>query len=154
MPFLAGQDLTAEALNNITPGIEQGEWTIAANKPIGTPTLIDNWTPFPGAQIAGITHSAGVFTVTRGGIYDISLGVRFSGTASGGHYCFITGVPTEIWIKSSETGVVNVSCSISGKRIPAGGTIRGYAYSAPGTDAIHEQGADLVTGITIYRKGP
>lgn len=154
MVFLAGQDLTAELLNDITPGIEQGEWTIAANKAIATPTLIDNWVPFAGATIAGISHSAGVFTVTRGGVYDISLGVRFSAAAAGGHYCFIAGVPTEIWIKSAETGVVNVSCSIAGKRIPAGGTIRGYAYSSPGSDAIHENGADLVTGITIYRKGP
>ncbi len=154
MAFLAGQDLTAEMLNDITPGIEQGEWTIAANLPLATPTLINNWTPFPGAIVDGIVHNAGVFTVTRGGIYDITLSIRFSATAAGGHYCFITGVPTEIWVKSAETGVVNASCAIAGKRIQAGGTIRGYGYSSPGSSAIHESGADLVTGITIYRKGP
>jgi hypothetical protein len=154
MPYWsAGQKIRASDLNTITPGNEQGEWTIAANLAIGTPTLINNWSAWSGATIAGISHSSGVFTVTDGGIYTISLSIRFSATAAGGHYCFITGVSTEIWAKSSETGTTNVACTAT-KRIAAGGTIRCYGYSSPGSNAVHEQAGDLVTGVTIYRLGP
>lgn len=152
--WAAGQKIRASNLNAITAGNEQGEWTIAANLAIGTPTLINNWTGFTGATLAGISHSAGVFTVTDGGIYLISLSARFSATAAGGHYVFIAGTSaTDTWFKSSETGVVN--CGVSGaKRIAAGGAIRCYAYSSPGSNVIHEAATDLVTGVTIYRLGP
>lgn len=153
MGFLAGETLTAAKLNAAVPGLEQGEWTIAADLAIGTPTLINNWTPYPGATVDGITVVAGVFTVGIGGEYNIGLATRFSATAAGGHYCFIAGAGANpIWTKSSEAGTVNTSCSIT-KRIPAGGTFRCYAYSSPGSNVTKENGADLVTGVTAYRLG-
>jgi hypothetical protein len=157
--FTAGQKLRASDLNNITPGYEQGEWTILANLAIGTPTLINNWTPYVGvnaATIAGISHSSGVFTVTLGGIYACSLGIRFS-AATADRYCFIAGTgSSDIWIKSSTASAatgLNVSCAVT-KRLAAGAAIRMYGYSGAASNAIHESGAELVTGCTIYRLGP
>lgn len=157
MAFYAGQKLRASDLNNITPGYEQGEWTILANLGLGTPTLINNWTPYVGtnpATIAGISHSSGVFTVTLGGIYNINLSIRYS-AGSGDKYCFINGTgSSDIWAKDSISGtIVNASCSVS-KRLLAGATIRMYGYSSAGGNAIHESGAELVTGCSIYRIGP
>ncbi|MGW4525195.1 hypothetical protein [Amycolatopsis sp. NPDC004378] len=158
--WAAGQKIRADDLNNITPGSEQGEWTISANLAIGTGTLINNWTPWIGsnpATIDGISHSAGVFTVTRGGIYLISLAVRFVSSTTD-RYCMITGSGglTDQWAKSSTpsaAGGLNVSCSVP-KRIAAGGTFRCYAFVTTTTNATHESGSDLVTGVTAYRLGP
>lgn len=155
MAALAGDDLAADALNRMVPGYEQGEWTIAADLAIGTPTLINNWTPYAGATIQGIALAAGVFTVGIGGQYLISLACRFS-AATADRYCFIQGASTGFtWTKSSTpqgaTGL-NVSCAVN-KRIPAGGTIRCFAYSGVGSNVTHEAASDLVTGVTIYRLG-
>lgn len=155
MAVLAGDDLAADALNRMVPGYEQGEWTIAADLAIGTPTLINNWTPYAGATIQGIALAAGVFTVGIGGQYLISLACRFS-AANADRYCFIQGAAAGFtWTKSSTaqaaTGL-NVSCAIN-KRIPAGGTIRCFAYSGVGSNVTHESASDLVTGVTIYRLG-
>ncbi len=157
--WAAGQKIRASDLNNITPGTEQGEWTISANLAIGTPTLINNWTPWTGANpatVAGISHSSGVCTVTLGGLYNINLAVRFS-SATADRYCFIVGSGTsDVWSKSSTASAatgLNVSCSVT-KRIAAGGAIRCYAYSGSSSNAVHEAGTDLVTGVTIYRLGP
>jgi hypothetical protein len=159
MAFTAGQKIRASDLNNITFGIEQGEWTILANLALAAPTLINNWTPYVGtnpATIAGISHSSGVFTVTRGGIYNINLSIRFS-AATADRYCFICGgSASDIWAKSStpsSASGVNVSCSVS-KRLAAGANIRMYGYSGAASNAIHESGAELVTGCTIYYSGP
>ncbi|WP_410676644.1 hypothetical protein [Amycolatopsis sp. cmx-4-68] len=153
---LAGDDATADAFNRACPGYEQGEWT--TNTPdlaIGTPTLINNWIPFTGATIQGIAYSAGVFTVGVGGEYTISLACRFTASTAD-RYCFISGSgASPVWTKSSTaqaaTGL-NTSCAIT-KRIPAGGTIRCYAYSGAAANVTHEAAGDLVTGVTIYRLG-
>lgn len=155
MPFLAGDDATADAFNRACPGYEQGEWTISADLAIGTPTLITNWTPYSGATIQGIAVASGVFTVGVGGLYSIDLAIRFS-AATADRYCFIQGATTGFaWTKSSTaqaaTGL-NVSCGIR-KRLPAGATIRCYGYSGVGSNATHEQASDLITGVTIYRLG-
>lgn len=153
MAFRVRQKLTAALLNNITPGIEQGEWTIAANLAIGTPTLINNWTAFSGGTIDGITHSAGVFTCPLGGSYLISLSVRFS-NATNDKYAFIAGTSAlDTWFKNSTNGSANVGVT-GAKRVAAGGQIRCYAYSGTASNAVHEQAADLTTGVTIYRLGP
>ncbi|UOZ10551.1 hypothetical protein [Amycolatopsis sp. WQ 127309] len=159
MAFFAGQKLRASDLNNITFGAEQGEWTILANLALSTPTLINNWTPYVGtnpATISGISHSSGVFTVTRGGIYVTSLAIRYSATTAD-RYCFIAGTgSSDIWAKSSTPSAasgINTSCAVT-KRIAAGGTIRMYGYAGSATNAIHESGAELVTGCTIYYAGP
>lgn len=151
--WTAGQKIRASDLNAITAGNEQGEWTISASLAIGTPTLINNWTPFTGATIAGISHSSGVFTVTAGGIYTIAFSVRFS-TVTADMYTFIAGTGTgDTWFKNSQTGAAN--CGVSGtKRIAAGGTIRCYAYAGSAKNAIHEAVGDLCTGVSIYRLGP
>lgn len=159
VPFFAGQKLRASDLNNITPGYEQGEWTILANLAIGTPTLINNWTPWVGtnpATISGISHSSGVFTVTLGGIYLISFGWR-SSAATADRYAFIAGSGTsDVWFKNSTpSSASGVNVGVSGaKRIAAGGTFRCYAYSGAAANAVHESGTDLVTGVTAYRLGP
>lgn len=157
MAFTAGQIVRASDLNNITPGYEQGEWTISANLAIGTPTLINNWTPWVGAYpatIAGISHSSGEFTVTLGGLYAIAFGWRGS-TVTADTYAFITGAGggSDVWFKNSQTGAANVGVSGT-KRIPAGGKIRCYAYAGSAKNAVHESATDLVTGVTIYRLGP
>lgn len=158
MAFTAGQKLRASDLNNITFGIEQGEWTILANLTVTTPTLINNWTPYTGATVSGISHSSGVFTVTRGGIYNIALSCRFGGGATTDRYAFIAGTgSSDIWFKSSTpVSASGVNCSAAGsKRIAAGGTIRMYAYAGTATTNVtHESGAELVTGCTIYYAGP
>jgi hypothetical protein len=153
MVFRIRQKLTAALLDNITAGYEQGEWTIAANLAIGTPTLINNWTAYAGATVTGISHAAGVFTVTEGGIYAISLSVRFS-NATNDKYAFIAGTSSlDTWFKNSSNGSANVG--VTGvKRVAAGGAIRCYAYSGTASNAIHEQASDLTTGVTIYRLGP
>lgn len=161
MSFYAGQKLRASDLNNITPGYEQGEWTILANLTITTPTLINNWTPYVGtnpATIAGISHSSGVFTVTLGGIYAVALSCRMGGGATTDRYCFIAGTgSSDIWFKSStpvSASGVNVSCAGT-KRLLAGATIRMYAYAGTATTNVtHESGSELTTGCTIYRLGP
>ena len=154
--WAAGQKIRASDLNNITAGNEQGEWTISADLGIGTPTLINNWTPFSGATVSGISVSAGVFTVTAGGIYVISLSCRFS-AATADRYCFISGsAVTPVWAKSSTASSasgLNVSCAVT-KRIAAGGTLRCYAYSGAASNVTHESAGDLTTGVTIYRLGP
>lgn len=159
MAFLAGDDATADAINRMCPGYEQGEWTLPASPAgdvaIGTPTLINNWTPYAGATIQGIAVAAGVFTVGVGGIYTVTLSVRFT-AATADRYCFISGSGVApIWVKSStpsSASGLNVSCSIT-KRIAAGGTLRCYAYSGAASNATHEANGDLVTGVTIYRQG-
>jgi hypothetical protein len=155
MTFLAGDDATADALNRMCPGYEQGEWTISADLALGTPTLITNWTPYTGATVSGISVAAGVFTVGVGGLYTTTLGVRFSASTAD-RYCFIAGTgTTQTWIKSStpsSASGLNTSCAIT-KRVPAGGTIRCYAYSGAAANATHESAGDLVTGVTIYRLG-
>jgi hypothetical protein len=151
--FRIRQKLRVAELDNITVGIEEGEWTIAANLAISTPTLINNWTPFPGANITGISHAAGVFTVTEGGVYLPSLSVRFS-NATADKYCFIAGTGTgDTWWKSGQSAAANASVC-GPKRIAAGGEIRFYAYAGSASNAIHESAADLVTGCAIYRLGP
>lgn len=157
MAFTAGQRLTAAMLNDITVGSEQGEWTIAANLLIGAPSLINNWVPFTGAVIKGITHSAGVFTVgPAGGLYTVSLACRFT-AATADRYCFVVGTgTTDTWTKSSvgssATGL-NTSVAIT-KRVPPNGQIRCYAYAGVASSVTHETASDLVTGVTIVREGP
>lgn len=155
MAFLAGDDATADAINRMCPGYEQGEWTIAADLAIGTPTLINNWTPYTGATVQGIAVASGVFTVGVGGLYTISLSCRFTASTAD-RYCFISGSGvTPVWIKSSTaqaaTGL-NTACAVT-KRVAAGGTIRCYAYSGAAANVTHEAAGDLVTGVTIYRLG-
>lgn len=156
MSFTAGQKVRASDLNNITPGIEQGEWTILANLALGTPTLINNWTPWVGtnpAIIAGISHSSGVFTVTLGGIYMCAVSARGS-TATADMYAFIAGASaSDVWYKDSQSGAANVAAS-GPKRIAAGGTVRFYIYAGSAKNAIHESGTDMVTSCSIYRLGP
>lgn len=151
--WAAGQKIRASDLNAITAGNEQGEWTIAANLAIGTPTLINNWTAFSGATVAGISHSSGVFTVTAGGIYAIAFSWRGS-TATGDQYAFIAGTGTgDTWFKNSNGATPNTAVAGT-KRIAAGGAIRCYAYASSAKNAIHEAVGDLCTGVTIYRLGP
>jgi hypothetical protein len=151
--FSIRQKLRVVDLDNITAGIEQGEWTISANLAIGTPTLINNWTPFSGATIAGISHSAGVFTVPLGGVYLCALSMRFS-NATADKYCFIAGTgTTDTWWKSGQSAAANISVA-GPKRIAAGGAVRFYGYAGSASNAIHENAADLVTGCAIYRLGP
>ncbi|RSD26343.1 hypothetical protein [Amycolatopsis eburnea] len=156
MGFLAGDDAVADLINRACGGYEQGKWTINADLALGTPTLINNWVPYIGTsgQVnSGISVAAGVFTVGVGGEYFISLSVRHSATAAGGHYCFIAGSgTTQTWSKSSETGALNTSCAVSMK-IPAGGNFRCYGYSSPGSNATREGASDLVTGVAVYRLG-
>lgn len=151
MAFATGQELNAADLDDITSGIEGGEWTIAANLAIGTPTLINNWTAV--GSVAGITHSSGVFTCPRGGLYAVSFSVRFS-NATNDKYVFVAGTSAlDTWFKNAAGSVAN--CGVSGtKRISAGGAIRCYAYSGTASNAVHENATDLVTGVTIYRLGP
>lgn len=154
-PWVAGDDLTAVDLNKACGGYEKGEWTISANLALGTPTLINNWIPFTGATIAGISHSAGVFTVGVGGTYAISFGWR-SSAATADRYAFIVGTgTTDVWNKNSVSSAASgLNCAVSvEKQIAAGGTIRCYAYSGAAANAIHETASDLVTGVTIYRLG-
>jgi hypothetical protein len=156
MAFYSGQKLRASDLNNITPGYEQGEWTILANLAIGTPTLISNWTPYVGtnpATIAGISHSSGVFTVGLGGLYACAFSWRGS-TATADMYAFICGTgSSDIWFKNSQTGAANVGVAGT-KRLLAGAAIRFYAYAGSAKNAIHESGSELSTGCSIYRLGP
>jgi hypothetical protein len=151
--FSIRQKLKVVNLDNITSGVEEGEWTISANLAIGTPTLINNWTQFPGSNVAGIAHAAGVFTVTLGGVYFASLSCRFS-NATADKYCFIAGTgTTDTWWKSGQNAAANISVA-GPKRVSAGGTIRFYAYAGSASNVIHENAADLVTGCAIYRLGP
>lgn len=136
-------------------GYEKGVWTIAADLAIGTPTLINNWTPYAGATNLGITVNAGVFTVGVGGEYLIALSMRFS-SATADRYCFIAGSgTTQTWAKSSTplsaTGL-NVSCAVP-IPIAAGGQFRCYGYSGSASNATHEAGGDLITGVSVYRLG-
>lgn len=157
MGFLAGDDATAELINRACGGYEQGKWTISADLALGTPTLINNWTPYSGTsgQInSGISVAAGVFTVGIGGEYLIELALRLSATAAGGHYCFIAGSgTTQTWTKSSDPGgSLNISCAVSMK-LPAAGNFRCYGYSSPGANATREGASDLVSGVSVYRLG-
>ncbi|QRP48013.1 hypothetical protein [Amycolatopsis sp. FDAARGOS 1241] len=133
--------------------VDGGEWTIGADMVISRPTLINNWTPFAGSAPQGIAHSAGVFTVTKGGPWAISAGFRILTGSSTDLYIYITdGTGAVTWFKNSTITSLNVG--VSGvKRLPAGGSFRVYAYAGADRTIRHETAGDLVTGITAYRVG-
>lgn len=139
-------------LSGATPG---GEWTISAPLAIGTPTLINNWTPFGGITPVGISHSAGTFTLTNGGVWDISLSCRWS-NATADKYCFITGAAalTPILYKSASSTVANTGSAAGPHRFAAGGQFRCYGYAGSASNVDHENVNDLVTGVTAYWRGP
>jgi hypothetical protein len=127
---------------DVTPG---GDVEIAADKAIGTPTLIDNMTVVNKALV-GMTHSAGVFTVQIAGWWNLTFTIRFS-NGTGDKYAFIAGTGTSnIWGKDSTNGSSNTQATCS-KYLAAGTQFRCYAYSGTASNATHESGTDDVTGL-------
>lgn len=128
----------------------------ATQASIGTGTLLTQWSA--NGTPNGVSHSAGVFTVTEAGLYTLSLNVRFTsvGLVSADRYIWIAGAATnDIWAKASSAGQnFNLSCTTT-KRLVAGQQIRTYAYIGTGTTTVSRESAsgDVVPGMNIYKVG-
>ena len=129
-----------------------GEWSFgAATQSVNAgDNLLTQWSAV--GTPSGVSHSAGVFTVTEAGLYVISLSLRFGGV-TGDKYAWIAGAASgDIWFKNSTSGAVN--CAVSGvRRLTAGQQIRTFAYSATTTTIGREAVGHFTPGVTIYKIG-
>ena len=128
----------------------------ASQTNIAAGTLLTQWSAV--GTPSGVSHSAGVFTLTEAGLYTISCSVRFTsvGTISSDRYLWIcgSGPSGDVWAKASSAGAnFNLACTTT-RRLPAGQQVRAYAYIGTGTTTIaRESAGDSVPLITLYKVG-
>ena len=133
-----------------------GEWTFGAStQSIAQGTLLTQWSAI--GTPSGVSHSAGVFTLTEAGLYVLAAGVRFTnGPLVSSERCvWIAGAHVNtIFTENSSSGYgLNVSTSTI-RRLPAGQTLRVYAYIGTGSTTIgRENASDINPTVSIYKVG-
>lgn len=130
-----------------------GEWSFgAATQSVGAAnTLLTPWTAV--GTPSGVTHSAGVFTVTEAGLYTISASIRTAGSDSKWLWIAGSGPTGDTWFKSSVGGAA-FNVAVSGtKRLVAGQQIRIYSFIGTTQTVGRETAGDFCPGVTIYKLG-
>lgn len=134
-----------------------GEWSFGAstqNLTAGTNTLLTPWTAV--GTPSGVSHSAGVFTLTEAGLYLITASYRTQLTGVGDRYIWITGASGatgDIWAKNS-TAEQGFNCAVSHvRRVPAAQTVRIWAYTEIASVIAREASGDFCPGVSIYKIG-
>jgi hypothetical protein len=134
-----------------------GEFTIAGSAgaslvslSAGANTLITGWSAQ--TTLRGISHSAGVFTVTNGGIWNISASLRFS--ASAGLYMWFTksGSTDQRMKTSIPSGTLELAAGGS-VRLADNDTFRLYVWSSGANNVTRETTGDVIPALHAYRVG-
>lgn len=127
-----------------------GEWSFGAStQSVGAAnTLLTQWAAV--GTPSGVTHSAGVFTVTEAGLYTISASYR-AGGADKWIWIAGTALAGDTWFKNSST-TFNVGVSGT-RRLTAGQQIRIVGYIATTQTIGRETTGDFCPGVTIYKIG-
>jgi hypothetical protein len=130
-----------------------GEWSFGAStQSVGAAnTLLTAWTAVGTPN--GVSHSAGVFTVTEAGLYAISASYRASGSTERWIWVCGTALTGDTWFKNSASAnAFNVG--VAGiRRLTAGQTIRIAAYQGTTQTIGRETSGDFCPGVTIYKIG-
>jgi len=130
-----------------------GEWSFGAStQSVGAAnTLLTAWSAV--GTPSGVSHSAGVFTVTEAGLYTIAASYRAGGTTEKWIWICGTALTGDTWFKNSASGnAFNVGVAGT-RRLLAGTQIRIGAYIGSTQTIQRESTGDFCPGVTIYKIG-
>lgn len=131
-----------------------GEWQFGANTQNvtgGTNTLLTQWTAV--GTPSGVSHSAGVFTVTEAGLYNISTSIRVGGSTEKWLWICGTALTGDTWFKAS-TGGATFNLNAAGtRRLTAGSQIRIGVFFGSTQTVARETAGDFVPSVSIYKIG-
>lgn len=131
-----------------------GEWQFgAATQSVtgGANVLLTQWTAV--GTPSGVSHSAGVFTVTEAGLYNISTSIRVGGTTEKWLWICGSALTGDTWFKDSTSGATYNLNASGTKRLAAGTQIRIGVFFGTTQSVARESIGDFVPSVSIYKIG-